>query len=99
MNPYPECCLVHLAAVPLCACGKLTFPHQLQVSHETAAAAARREKGSRSKVLRSKDSAFEEGVESDTRRFSAALYCFHCLPGNILNPFTLRKCEAPINTD
>lgn len=79
----PKVLPVHLAAVPLCACGKLIFPHQLQVSHEAAAAAARREKGFRSKVLRSKDAAFEEGVESDTRRFSVALYCFQCLPGNI----------------
>lgn len=97
MHPYPECCPVHLAAVSLRACGKLSFPHQLQVSHEAAAAAARRKKESRSKVLRSKDTTFEE--ESDTRSFSAALRCFHCLPGNILKPFTLRRCEAPINTD
>lgn len=96
MHPYPECCLVHLAAVPLRACGKLPFPHQLQVSHEAAAAAVRRQKGSRGKALRSKDAAFEEGVESDTRRFSAA---FHCLPGNVLKTFALRRCEAPINTN
>lgn len=78
---------------------KTPISHQLQVSHEAAAAAARREKGSSSKVLRSKDAASEEGVESDTRMFSAPLHCFHCLPGDIPKPFTFRRCEAPINTD
>lgn len=99
-HPYPQCCLMHLAALPWCAHGKLLFPHQLWAL-EAAAAAARREEGPVGKVLRSKDAAFGggQGAVNHIPRGSVQDYSFRCLPGNILKPFTLRKCETAENTD
>lgn len=60
VHPYPQRCLMHLAAVPWRARGKPLFPHQLWALH-AAAASARRDEASADKVLRSKDAAFEGG--------------------------------------
>lgn len=60
MHPSPQRCLMRLAAVPCCACGKLPFPPQLQALRG-AAAAARRDEGWGGDVLGSKVAAFEGG--------------------------------------